>query len=563
MHTIKITEIFSVLKDRRFFILIIFLLSSFFYYHQFLQTGHFAGTYFRIFSIIEFLFSLCVNILFFKYRFFGAALAGILFPRFFQIVTGLEGHSTLFPYFTGLSFAVLLKAVFDAENSRFREKYSLKDALNGRSLMILASMLYLSILLLREWISNYGFGLLDFPFRDREVSPGVSANLSMHHSLTAALNLFGPLLWIFTEKIFFLQKESSMQNQIMAGFTAGAAFNICVMLIQSFTEPDAFLFRFYKGTAKSFEVGRLPGFFSDSGSSAALMPVLFYISYIYIKNNMLKQNIIYSKILSSGVFLIVLVSAGIYQGRGYFLVSSAVLLILFLHLYYFSFLVLNKNKREMLYASVFIFASGMILLYLIKDFTSMKRILGAFPGIVEAIANYNLYDAFMTLDSERTRLFLVGLNIFYDHVLIGSGLNTFVRESSFYRTETMISHDNSANLYIGALSDTGIVGTLIVLLMLALYGYFLYLYLEKIRTGEAGGDLLKSFEIFMIPGIILVSFLFGYHIVHPETAVVFFLPLFCCSFREEGKRLRAGMYFNVLIYFLIILYVIIYFAMHF
>ena len=145
--------------------------------------------------------------------------------------------------------------------------------------------------------------------------------------------------------------------------------------------------------------------------------------------------------------------------------------------------------------------------------------LSSLPGALGDLVRLDPLQALYRMDRPRYELFIAGLEVFRDNFWYGSGLNSFMVETALMRVEYPILHaDSPANLFIGILSDTGVLGAL-ALTPPALY------YLNGLRTawqnerGAQGRLVVLTLPLTILPGLLV-----GYQIVLAEFCLFILIP---------------------------------------
>jgi hypothetical protein len=182
-------------------------------------------------------------------------------------------------------------------------------------------------------------------------------------------------------------------------------------------------------------------------------------------------------------------------------------------------------------------SAGGILLALFAIFISASdapaaiALRSASGRMAPLFARGEIYEALYQMDPHRARYLMYGLRLFLDSPWIGHGFNSFqvelMRFAPGEAPDLLI--DNPANLVLGLLSDSGVIGGACFLgpFVLTLRRFW------RVRgTGTVVPVWLAGLTIAFWPAMMI-----GYHLVFAEFAALLFLPLYA---GRSDERERAA-----------------------
>ena len=506
-----------------FFILLIKFLGILLFYF-YIKTGHYADREFVVVSLVEFISGIALSLFFPEKQFFFASFGALTLPRITSIYSGKSSHNTLFPFFLGLSVGMILRSFYKGIQRHELPLFKINPAIIFLTTFVL-------ILIFRAFCDYYSpYVLLGYPLQDLEVGPGVSSNYAFHLSLTIALNILAPGLFLLSAFGEEYETKKGRVEQIFHGFLFSICLNLIVVAGQLFG-----IIRLYAGSAYSLEANRVPGLFSDSGASSAIFPLLFYFLYIYFSQKIvnLKKGYIsdnFRHYFLMAFFLAAVVFFGKTQGRGYYLTLLIPLILAFLHLK--NSIENSKKKSEFIFYFLFIVIVSFALFLLIKlgRFPAFDRHSIEFSKLYTHYSNGNIKNIFEAFDFGRTHLFLAGWEIIKEYPWLGSGLNSFMVETARLRQfDPTIPVDSSVNFYLGILGDTGIIGVIFIFI-------FCVYYAAEIIAALKENQHPVFLFILMLPIYLAVPFLYGYHIIHPEVCVLLLFPYLLLSRKASETK---------------------------
>ena len=450
-----------------------------------------------------------------------------------------EAHHLLFPLHLGIATG-LLAAI--AHRFLFVERRHFR----GPDLLLSGIVYSLSVLLAtltaRAFLQSYSVGVLwGSPVVDREIAPGVSGNYALYLALLLAMHIYGPLLvaWAWRLQQGSLSPAAlaaagpdtarSTARHIWLGLGLGGAGNLVAMFLQKAGVQFLFV-----STGRSEAALRLPGLLTDSGMSSILLPVLVYALYTAVR--ILAERSWSFPAASVRLFALLLFGAGIIasvgQGRAVILAGLG----LGLYLWWTGSAALDARRALGLVGLLGLLALALsaAVYFGMERPAFLTRIKETIPPALVQLRAGHPGAMLFALDEPRAQLTIAGWQILKEHVWLGSGINSFMVETARLRAlNPSLPVDNPANLLSGLLSDVGVLGTLVTLLLAALLGR------RRPRADAVGTETdTRATKLHSLPLALLPACLIGYHLVAAEFAAVMLLPLLMAASPPTTDRQR-------------------------
>ncbi len=362
-------------------------------------------------------------------------------------------------------------------------------------------ILFLLILTLGRFLIYFnapylkGFGILETMY-----VKGVSSKEAFALSMETITHLLFPLLYFYSEELRE-EDKTEIRKDWKLGALIGLGMNLGIMLLQIFWNRNFLT----TNTNLSLEANRVMGLFRDSGSSTWIVPILCFIFY---RDLLLKKKYF---LLFSIIAIQFLLAP--YQGRGFWLL----LLVGIAFLLYSTW---KENKERFprinrLWITV-TFGIFLIILYQIprtadSTFDTLLQIPVKFISMVQAGDN-----PFLAVDLQRYYFNLAAWKIFLQNPIFGDGVGSFIVNLKDPTLGLFIPENKIDNpsLFMGTLSEIGIVGLIIIMLYLTIA--------VSIR------------ENILLLILFILSLSFGYHIVQSDGGFVVLFVLFI-GFKEKIK----------------------------
>ncbi len=498
----------------------------------FVRVGHHADAAFRALCALLFLAGAAVG-WHGRHVPFATALSSVAGARLLSILRGADSHHILLPFHLGMAAGLVaagwLRRGNRLESSHAPWKESLLSVTFGLCVLVLCTSL-----VARSFVQAYGTAALVEGVRDRQVAVGVSANFSLYLTTLVAVHVVGPVLvalaWLLSTR-----NGASTATRVWTGLAVGGALNFAVMTLQYVGVA-----RLQIGLGRSLELGRLPGLFTDSGMSSILLPILVLAVYQPVRS-LLEQwrgpHPLLRRLVQVALVVCTLPLA-LAQGRAVFLSAIGVLLGLALARPTVS----GWRDRRTIGTTVALVGGACVLLVIASwallargDGTplppGLERARQTLGTVVDRGRQGGVLEAVRAIDEPRARLTMAGWRVFVENPTLGTGLGSFmVRTAAWRAVDPRLPPDNPPNMLLGILSDLGLVGLAVCVLLGALF---------VLRTGPPAVEyperLLRLLPLMLVP-----AWLVGYHIVAAEFAAVVFLPLLLAEQRPEDRlRLRT------------------------
>ncbi|MDF3819642.1 hypothetical protein P3G55_07015 [Leptospira sp. 96542] len=399
---------------------------------------------------------------------------------------------------------------------------------------------FLLFLLVLSFLKLQGFGLLQgLGFQESMYFGTLSSREAFGFVSKILVSLGFVVLYFFSEERNLpTPSKDSLLEQLRFGILVGLTINILVFVSQSIWGV-----RFFGiGTGESLVLGRSSGFFTDSGSSSWILPVL---SLLFIGKWVGLYRKTKERFLLLLVFsLICLVSfLGFTQGKAFWLVWVVPIWIGIIHITTDIFIPTGWKKQTtriglyILSPISFwaIFYGISLLTFDVSLVVLAKRMIGAV-----SVWKHGLFQTLISLDLTRAELIQIGWEGFLKHPWVGNGIASFPLEildpNRIGTKLTLKFVDFPPNFFLFLLHDLGILGSLI----------FVFLISILVWERQTGSQIL----------LLLLPFLFGVQIQHAEGAFVF---AYLLLFPERGvglsfsfEKYRRTIWFSPLLLILFI-----------
>ncbi len=357
-----------------------------------------------------------------------------------------------------------------------------------------------------------GFGILETMYM-----PGISSKTAFALSMKTIDSLIFPLLYFFCEERTSPQM-SAPQAHWLTGISIGLTVNLLVVFSQAFYSLKIFT----GNTNLSVSADRTTGLFRDSGSSSWIIPTLLFLFAWRILTKKGEWRISTKGIVLIGLFLIAIL-AGLKQGRAYWIIFLLTFFAISLILIY------GKIKNKILKASFFPALLFIIVLYvfimivlgnILNPNSAISRI-GSHLELI-LLEGADIQSAWMQIDQNRVTFSIIALDVFSENIFFGNGVGSFIlalNDKFFTAGKSFSIVDSAPSLYLGLLSEIGLVGTLVVVLWV---------------VNSLIGRRSKLQILFL-----LLPCLIGYQVVHPDGAfVAIFLILAVSPTVTEYRKLE-------------------------
>ena len=161
-----------------------------------------------------------------------------------------------------------------------------------------------------------------------------------------------------------------------------------------------------------------------------------------------------------------------------------------------------------------------VLTILIINFVDLSFIITRFNEVSLRGGIENFY---------RYKMFFRGLYMFFDNIILGTGVGTYYQYRYTYSEFAIGAYDDSHNLYIQILSETGLVGAILFIVFLI----SLWNNINKINNDNALSLMGSSIFILFI--------IYGFFI-HHKYMFNFYLPLLVLSYYGESLFKKSKLY---------------------
>ena len=211
---------------------------------------------------------------------------------------------------------------------------------------------------------------------------------------------------------------------------------------------------------------------------------------------------------------------------------SGILCFLLVMLFVIVYLLVKKKikvSHVFIFLSLIIF-SGLFISIFHKNY-SVNRIINSF----------NISRFLDILKESRIIFWDAGIKLWKKNPLIGNGIKSFYKE--FPNITNQHFSDNACNTYINFLSEIGVLGTLVFLLIVL---YIIYSFVESFRASD-------TFRFFINATLIsfLISSFFGHHLDAEEVSLLFWFYL-ALSF--NGLKFKFEKYVNKVVLSVLIIF---------
>jgi hypothetical protein len=337
--------------------------------------------------------------------------------------------------------------------------------------------------------------------------PGLSSTSAFGLSMDIIIGILFPIIYLYVEESSFFN-QTNFSRDLFTGLKYTFVIQISVILVQTFY--DIHFFAQYTNQSDTFD--RATGFFRDTGSATLITAVgllFFYQKKLETLQKINSKYIIFS--LLAFLFICVI---GWKMGRFYWLYIFLLFPILFLrHSYKLNKEIgVSKNFYKLTLSSLLLL---IISIFLFVNYSPLKN------RIDENIANFHdkqsLEEKFAAIDPPRYFLNKASLKLFTDSPVFGNGFSSLMVElgdPNFPIINPKHYRDNSGNFLLGLLADVGFLGAVVPIMWILGNLYFRKNYL---------------IQLMLIP-----TYMFGYHIVHPDSA--FFLLLLTSSISPSKRE---------------------------
>jgi hypothetical protein len=383
-----------------------------------------------------------------------------------------------------------------------------KSILDRSHPLHLGMSIFFAILLLDRFVAYFGlFGFSFWNIQQISFTEKFSSLQAFSYSIDILAGLALPTLYFYVESQTFTEGK---ENDYSLGILIAFIIQLFVILVQTYI----FIHFANEGTNFAAGFGRASGLFRDAGSASVLYPILLMFSCHWVI-----QRYIHKFSYQLGVILLFLFLAfisGGKLGRGYWVVFFFSFVIYFAYFW-------KKHQKEFTEISIVIqiflllFIPIAILVYLYIAETNLARL---FVGISH-MKDFSL-SSLESLDPPRFFLNKAAWDFFLQNPLSGVGVGGFqvvLSDPSLFYANPLHILDNPGSLYLGLLVELGILGFFVVSIV-CLYSVY-------------------SQRNYFVFSVFLVAGLFGYHIVHPDTAFIMLLfiggPLFQVRLEKDFR----------------------------
>jgi len=432
------------------------------------------------------------------YRYFFFSFSTVALSRFPSLFTGITSHNTLLPPLLGASAGLFFRFLFLRKDAGTGEK-------NESSCWIFSLFLFFAFLLVRAFLEYYSpWVFLGYPVRDLEVSSGISANYAMHLAASLDLNFLGPLAFLFMDRLF--EQDENAAKKLLQGFAAGI---LCAMFF--FALQEAGIRRAFLGIAdKGMEALRWPMLFSDSGSASVLFVPFAFTGILLCFEKYKSPPLRLAAVVLLGV---VCAFVSFRSGRNFFLSLAGVAIVVFLTQFQTGTYLRSLSKIRLIAGTVLSLTLSLGLFAFLLRSPAGEKLQNSAPLFFQDVKEGRFLEAYADLDAPRAVMHRLGYEIFKKYPLTGGGINSFVAESAAVKIEGGIPfQDNPASLWMGILSDLGLVGFFIFALTVIVYFYNIYFERPPLFA--------------LLPLALFPAFFFGEHTLAPECAAFLFFPFF-------------------------------------
>ena len=395
--------------------------------------------------------------------------------------------------------------------------------------------------------------LTGLPVQDLEMTPGVSANYGFYLSMLLILNLFGPLLFYFSDRLYGRAAGDSgpgagdasssaapradsanIGRQLLAGLSLGAAVHLCALLLESF----GFL-RLASGAADYWsESRRLPGILTDSGASTLMTPFLIatsvfacyhlavrWLAIPVAERSSPARRFALPAAVAAAVAFAILMPLSNWHGRAFFLNMGAVLVLAGLVAYAIyrrdrsANMIRARRPLVWLLGGLLLLGGcwGAVWFLRTSEIPSVALLRFSLNQMSPALEAGRYFEAFSLMAPARAAYWEFGGRLFLESPWIGHGLNSFQVELPRFRSEApQLLIDNPASLPVGLLSDGGVIGAG-VFGVLAIW--MVSRFVRQWATADSVTLWLAALPLAFAPAMLL-----GYHLVLSEFAAIMIIP---------------------------------------
>ncbi|MBI3396570.1 MAG: hypothetical protein HY042_12085 [Spirochaetia bacterium] len=464
--------------------------------------------------------------------FFSASV--FVLPRFATLLSGRIGHNVLFPVFAGLAVGLLLNAAVDAYKRRNKSYTlgSLIPEIYPPTTLITGTGAWVALLFAVDLVRFYApCPMLGSPLIDREVTAGVSANYSTWLASHLSLSFLGPLCFLAADRAF--PGRGADPRDLIKGAALGAACNVI-----AFAGQEAGIKRLLLGTADmGLSSARLPGLFSDTGSSAVLLPVaIFALAYVLgaVSEKQLRGSARrIAEIAWPVLILVISAPLALRQGRAFLVGVLAAFAV-------GVFLVFRKAtgsraislQGRPVQTAALVFAAlllGIALVVFLSALPAAQAMLGKAAPALAYIRTGDFLSAYAAFDEPRSLLARAGFELFSRSPWTGRGLGGFAGGlSELVHEGWTVPSDNPSTLIGGLLAETGLLGTLAFFAALVLALRLLWLHRGTDRE-----------SVVWLPMLTIPAFFAGYHFLFHEFSALWAFPFLVRTLQDtwtSGKR---------------------------
>ncbi|MCB1173531.1 MAG: hypothetical protein KDK39_08205 [Leptospiraceae bacterium] len=522
-------------------------------FYSYLKTGHYATPAWRLAQILSFWLGGIGMLWFYRWRYFLFTILALTSARGYAILSGQPGHHSLFALQFGMAAGLAVLHLYQKRHTiRLASNSTSGGAASvGTAPEFLPGMLWLFIglllaLMMRNFYVYFGPTVLEGVWQDREVANGVSANYAWHLGAHIALNLLGPALFVFADRLWTGRHHQDLFRQVIQALSL--AFWIQYLAIS--LEYIGFE-RLTAGAGDHWRIaGRLPGLFTDSGASGVMLPVLWLVAawrlvarpkrpianalQTWLENRQIKIAVLQG--LAVVLMVLIWFQLAHIQGRMFVLSTVNLCFALFIGLFllrrqlYPDRKTLRQvwrsrwNTRQLAGGAGLALIGAGLLCWLLLETPVTALLKTQATTLMSHILVGNWSLAFQDLDPVRSAYYTAGWHLFRAAHWSGWGLGSFMVYSRPWLPAT-IPLDNPGGLWIGLLSDLGLCGVLCAALFLlrGLQKLRLQWRLESVpgRMGtpvasQSGWQISDAWlYVVCIAGLIGPAF-FGYHILYAE-----------------------------------------------
>lgn len=521
-----------------------------------------------------------------RWRWFCFAAIIITLPRFAGIVLAAPAHSMLFPWLSGLSLGLALRlpALRLSATARILQGWDRLTAVllprgapatieaggraaaasgvpaagrfdtGGPGFALACFGAFLLIGAVRAFFEAYSpYVLTGLPVQDLEMAPGVSANYGFYLSMLLVLNLFGPLLFYFADRLYARAAENSgpgagdtasdaapgvgsarIARQLLAGLSFGAAVHLCALALESFGG-----LRLAAGAGDYWqESGRLPGILTDSGASTLLTPFLIATAVFACYHLTVRWLAIPAAerasparrfALPAGAAALtafaILLPLSAWHGRAFFLNVGAVLVLAGLVAY----AIYRRDRGAKrsparrpivwLVGGLLLLGGGLGALWFLRtsEIPSVALLRFSLNQMSPAFEAGRYIEALRLVAPARAAYWDFGGRLFLESPWIGHGLNSFQVELPRFQSEApRLLIDNPGSLPLGILSDSGVLGAGVFGVLAIWVGRR---FVRQWSTADSVTLWLAALPLAFAPAMLL-----GYHLVLSEFAAIMIIP---------------------------------------